>query len=783
MHFCCNGCKTVFQILSNDPAFEQKNITFPEINKFEYLLKDDIAKYFITFSQPGLNKARFKLPAIHCSSCIQILERLQYLHSGIISSRVDFPKKELTISYYSEVINLKEVAELLTFVGYEPEINLAALSGDEVSGYNKKLVLQIGVAGFVFGNVMLLSFPEYFGLKDPLFERVFGYLSIALCIPLLTFSASDYLRSAHTSILNRSLNIDVPISLGILTLFLRSTYDIISHSGGGYLDSLSGFVFFLLIGKWFQQKTYDKISFERNYESYFPLCATKVIDGTTDPVLLRDIVPGDNLLIRSKEIVPCDGVFTAEQGTIDYSFVSGESRPISVERDLKIFAGGRNIGSSFTIQVSNAVDQSYLTQLWEEGQLDEKRNNTRSEITDRVGRYFTLTILAISILTLTYWLAIDSSVAMHAFTSVLIIACPCVIALSIPFTYGSFLSMMTKLNVFIRNTETLEKIQSCDTIIFDKTGTLTTGKKALVRYEGRTLNYQEKTAISQLCQQSSHPLSLHLFDHLNMGISKQVMEHFEESTGQGLKGLVSGLLVEIGSAKYIKPLGSNGRNDYGSVHIKISGEYRGYFQIETQFRPGLQAILSRLRSKYKIWLLSGDHNTQEDELKAVFGFDTSAMQFEQSPKDKMAFIKNLQRHGHKVIMIGDGLNDSGAFIQSDVGIVLTEDLNNFTPASDIVLQASAFTFLDKILERVHNMKSILYVIYFMALIYNSVGLFFAVQGLLSPIVAAILMPASSVSIVVLGYLLTRIQYTQLSFDVKHKNNEQIIDLPKKLSVV
>ena len=752
--FCCHGCETVFKVLSDHRSGNTSNIQFPSTAGYEFLEEDEIQEALIIFKNNGISKIRFRTPAVHCSSCVQILEKLNILHNGIVASRIDFPRKEVTIDFCDDVISLRQVADLLTFVGYPPEINLATIQSSKDRTYDHQLLLQIGSAGFIFGNVMLLSFPEYFGLDDPFFERLFGYLSLAFCIPLLTYSASDYLRSAYTSLLNGSLNIDVPISLGALVLFLRSAYDIMSQTGGGYLDSLSGFIFFLLIGKWFQKKTYDRISFDRNYESYFPLFATKSTGDGISSVLLKNIVESDELIIRHQEIIPCDSKLLGKEAQIDYSFVTGEDRAIHAKTSDKLFAGGRNLGASIKVKVLKTVDQSYLTKLWEDEHSMVNTTLVRSLLIDKVGKYFTLTILGIALITIIYWMAIDPKVAMHAFTSVLIIACPCVIALSIPFTFGSLLSMLGTRSVFIRGTHILEKIQSATTIVFDKTGTITSGVRPKIDYVGKSLTFEQKELASLVAQQSSHPLSQFVFDHLGIGLQEVELSDFNEVSGMGVMGRYNSSQAKLGSMKFVEEAIDHKLDQSSYVHLSINGEYMGHFKVLTQFRPGLSTLLDNLRKRYQVHLLSGDLDFQKEELMTQYGFQPDEMQFGKSPQDKMSYINDMKAKGDNVIMIGDGLNDAGALRASDVGFVITEDLNNFTPASDVVIHASMFKKIVELLELVKGVKYILYFIYFMAIIYNGVGLFFAVQGLLSPVVAAILMPASSISMVVMGYGLT-----------------------------
>jgi Cu+-exporting ATPase len=752
--FCCNGCATVYTVLADKDMPGGANIFAPTKDEWAYLEDEGIQRLLHRFDDGKTAKVVFDLPDVHCSSCLQILERLPALHTGVVTSRLNFPKKQLTMTYDKSQLDLRQVAEILDFVGYPPRIHMSSVEEVGSRPSNKRLLMQIGVAGFVFGNVMLMSFPVYFDLQDLMFERLFGYLSLALCIPLLTYSASDYLRSAYTALLHRSVNIDVPISIGAMTLFLRSTYEVLSHSGGGYFDSLSGFIFFLLIGKYIQQRTYDSISFNNSYQHYFPLHAAILINDRLSYKPLKEVKEGDQLFIKGGELIPCDGILTSTSARIDYSFVTGEERAVKASFREGVFAGGRNAGEPINITALKSVDQSYLSSLWEEDAFKGEKIIDRSSFIDKVGRSFTFIILGIAAITLGYWLWKDPSMAMHAFTSVLIIACPCVLALSTPFTYGTMRALLSKAGIYFRNTQTLELLRKTTCIVFDKTGTLTSDKNAEIQFTG-DLTSNEHEAIRTLAGYSNHPLSRSIADSGQE--SSSTIDRFVEKTGLGIQGWVEDDFVRLGSSAFLE-IQDPELAQASLVHVEINGTYRGYFDVRTPLRTGVHEMISAMSEDYPIYLLSGDNDMQASWLNRKLGLAMERMFFKQSPFDKMRYIKKLQSNQEHVLMIGDGLNDAGAFRQSDISMVITDDLNNFTPASDAIITAKRLPILGKIIDLSKDLKWILNTMYAFAILYNGIGLWFAVQGLLSPVVAAILMPISSVSIVIIGTLLTQLVF-------------------------
>ena len=756
--FCCNGCQLVFEMLSENGLTHfynlESNAGISQKGKkqraYDWLDDVDIFEQLIDYQDDGMVKLRLNLPQIHCSACIYLLEHLYKLEAGIISSKVNFLKKELQLTYAKSETTLRKIAMLLSLIGYAPEINFSDLEEDEKPLIDKTLSYQLGVAGFAFGNIMLLSFPEYLGLEEAFFQNLFGYLNILLILPVVFYSGRAYWQSAWQSLKQGHLNIDVPISLGMLTLFGRSLFEILTHSGAGYLDSLAGLVFFLLIGKWFQQKTYHHLSFERDYKSYFPIAANLIKNGQQKSIPVNQLYIGDRILIRHQELIPADGILEQGQGRIDYSFVTGESDPVNKIENTKLYAGGRQMGESIQMILTRKVSQSYLTQLWNEDNYTKKKKAQTSEITNRIGKYFTVVILGIAFSTLFYWLPKDIPLAINAFTAVLIIACPCAVALSIPFTLGNALRLLSKRGFYLKNTAVLEQINQISVAAFDKTGTLTQTDFQDLIYEGIPLLMKEKIAIKSIVQQSNHPISRKV-EVFFKAIETVEISDFKVFIGKGIQGFANGYFIEIVK----KETGQRG------TAIKINGIEKGVFLLKNHYRKGMRELIRKWRSEYyQLYMLSGDHDGERRYLQRLFNHEN--IYFEQSPKDKLEFVKWMQQKGEKVLLFGDGLNDAGALRQSDVGIVVAENTNNFTPACDAILDAKNFEQLPQFFSFIFSSVRIVYWSYLLAFIYNIIGLSFAIQGILSPVIAAILMPLSSVTIIAFGVIMTNLLVTKIT---------------------
>jgi len=756
--FCCNGCVTVYQIL-NQSKLEKyydiqpmSGIKVEQVevgNKYAYIDNEEIKEKLLDFSDGGISKVTLFIPTIHCASCIWLLENLNTLHNGIITSFVNFPKKLVSITFKDDQISLRQLTELLASIHYIPEITLDQLDKKDSSTSDRDLLLKIGIAGFSFMNVMLYNFPEYLPGGDQLssmFTSFFGIMSFILALPVVIYCAKDYYLSAFKGLAHKIVNIDVPITLGIFTLFLQSTYEVVTGGGIGYMDSLIGLVLFLLVGKWYQGKTYQALSFERDYKSYFPVAVTKIVDNKEETVTLSKLKTGDRIIIRNQEIVPADSILIKGDASIDYSFVTGESIPVFKKNGDSIFAGGRQTGSIIEVEVVKEVEQSYLTQLWnqDKGSNSDSSETNLDTLVNKVSEYFTITILVIALLSAIYWLIFDPSLALFAFTSVLIIACPCALALTIPFTFGSTMRQFGRRGFYIKNTEVIEKLRSIDTIVFDKTGTITINNKMKTEFVGKQLTNHQLRIIKSLASNSSHPLSATIKESIpTTGLYD--VTNFKEIPSLGISGIVEGTRINMGSCKFVTGKDDEMPNST-NVYIFIKDSVLGYFKIENSYRTGLASVINTLKKRYSLFLLSGDNESEKQNLHKTFGSE-SVLKFNQSPSDKMDFIKEKKAEGKQVLMIGDGLNDAGALMESDVGLTIADDIYSFSPACDGIIESSKFDQLPVFFKFTKVSMMIVIISFIISFIYNILGLYFAVQGNLSPLIAAILMPISSVSVV------------------------------------
>jgi len=763
-NFCCTGCKSVYQILNenglasyytlNDHAGVQQRLQ-KHTGKYAFLDDFEIAETLISYREAGQAHVYFTIPTIHCSSCIYLLENLHRINPGILRTDIKFAEKEARIIFDENVISLRQVVETLNRIGYDPHLSMKGSPSPKKP--NRSLVYKIGIAGFAFGNIMLLSFPEYFSStvsQEIYLGHIFRYLNVILAIPVFFYCANIFFISAWKGLREKYLNIDFPVALAILVTFIRSLMDVFSNTGNGYFDSMTGIVFFMLAGRILQDKSYLQLSFERDYTDYFPLAATVLSnEGIETSTLVNKIKCGDILRLQNGEIIPVDGILLNRDALIDYSFVTGESVAVEIKKGDKIYAGGKLLGGIMEIQVIKEVAQSYLTGLWGV-QESELKKTTHVSFVHKLARNFTLIVGGIAFTAGIYWWYHDVGKIWPAVTAVLIIACPCGLLLTSTFANGFILRLLGKNGLYLRNASIIEKFSKINTLVFDKTGTLTSPEDIQVTYQGDELPGLEKKLIASLAKQTLHTFSKPLLDFLQVHETEKVA-NFKEYPGLGIMGEVENHQVTLGTNIFMK-YESNISNTKGTmIHVEIDGIKRGTFILQQTLRPQLIEMFEALKKNTQISLLSGDEPYQPELFSKAMGEDAD-IRFRQSAGDKLSYIKHLQTVGKVVAMAGDGLNDAVALKQSDIGICITDNTQRFTPAGDAILEGDRLFLLPLFIKLCKDTKLIIQICFGFSLLYNFIGIYFAVQGKLSALVAAILMPCSTLTIIFLTFILSNL---------------------------
>jgi Cu+-exporting ATPase len=755
--FCCGGCEAVHRLLqSHDlgafyscapaPGVSQRYKADLDDARFAVLDEPAVAARFLEFDDGRIARVTFAIPALHCASCVWLLEQLWRLEPGVTRTEVDLGRRSVRVEFSPTTTTVRRIAERLAALGYEPVLSIEpACAATPIA---RRLYLQLGVAGFAFGNIMLFSIPRYVngGPLDGGFQRLFDALNITLSIPVLLFSVSDYFRISWQAIRCRTMTLEIPVAIGLAVLFLRSVADIATGRGEGFMDSFAGLAFFLLLGRLFQQKVFDRISFDRTYRSFLPLSVRRETGVGLQVTPIEQLQPGDSIRLRRHEVIPTDARLLDERSMVDYAFITGEQAPVAVRRGEIVRAGGR-AAAAMRLAVERPVSQSRLAGLWNNPVFGEDKRRWLTDVTAGFGRWFTAGAIGVAALgALVWWpdVAASASVA----TAVLIVACPCAVTLSAPIALGTAMGQLGLRGLYLKQPAVVLDLSRVDTIVFDKTGTLTGSRERTL--ESRGLTERGWQLVCRLAQESVHPVSRALADRGIDGHPSKPVQ-VREVPGAGISGIIGGQGVAIGSAAFIasctgRPVPADDRT------YVVAGSERGWVRLRAPVRPGIAEAAAALAEHHDLHLLSGDRDTDRLRWIPLFG---RRIRFQQSPEDKLAFVKATRAAGRRVLMAGDGLNDAGALAAADVGLAVADDTSCVVPACDGVIDGERLKDLPAFLRYGRRARLVVIACFAVSVVYNAVGLALALSGHLTPLASAVLMPVSSITVIGLSSGLMR----------------------------
>lgn len=758
--FCCHGCKAVFEMAQDLESCPMPNFDVQQ-GDLLWLDRGDVLKKFQTYRNGPLVTVSFFIPNMTCASCVAVLEQMYKRAPEITESRVQFIEKTLSVTFVKDRLALSKLVELLHRMGYPPDLNMAQGGTRASKKFENLVVLKLAVAGFCAGNIMLLSFPDYIGLQDDEFRSFFGWINLFLSLPALFFSGIDYLKAIVKAFRERILDLDVPIGIGLIATFVLSLYEILSQTGAGYFDSLTGLIFFLLIGKWIQSRAFSYLSFERDFTSYFPLSVGKMGQNGEERILSTEVQIGDILKVRHGEIIPCDGTVEEGTGQVDSSFITGESDLLGVRPGQQVLAGGKVVNGTLLIKAQSEMSRSKLISIWNNPIFSKQGRPGIKSFADKVALYFTPSVLILATAVAVFWYVVDPARSLYSFLSVLIVACPCTLALAYPVATGLAMDLWGKRGFFLKNADVIERLSKVKALLFDKTGTLTNHMGVKVTYAGEVLREEEREAVAAVLNHSLHPHSRAVLATLPYKSSIQT-EAFTEHTGMGLEAEVAGMRILAGSARWITIPSDITIPEGPVVCLEINGTFKGIFSVQNLPHPFVPTMLKKLAQTFRLWLISGDHGQGQKYWRQLFDRLDGKSFFAQSPTEKLELVKDIQQQNNcQVCMIGDGLNDAGALRQAEVGIAVANHAHQFTPGSDAILLADQLENLPQYLQHSKMVLKVIRLCFFISLVYNVIGLTFAAQGHLEPLVAAILMPASSLTVVLVAWFGTRIQWARL----------------------
>ncbi|AFM14692.1 heavy metal translocating P-type ATPase [Turneriella parva] len=763
--FCCTGCKTVYSILRDRDLLgfyevaDNSVVSLKEKPASDYSYCDSpwFRDMFVKASPNGAWSLSLKLPEIHCAACVWLLEKLPEMLPGLTGARINYLRKHLTVSATADITPAQAI-QLVADLGYAPDFSRESAATQKLSAYDKSLLRRMAVAAFAFGNAMLFSLPEYFSNHvESAFAKTFIVLNAALATFVLFYSAGEFFKSAWRALKKKQVVIDLPISIGIAAMFVRSAVDIATGTSAGYFDTFAGLIFFLLIGRYVQSRSYAWLNFERDNLLFLPLAVRVQSNGGEIFTPVKELKPGDALRLLAGEIAPARCRVLSETAAADYAFITGESVPVSLVKGDMFEPGGKVVGQSVKLTVTEAVDQAQLNRIWENAPRENEDilSKPAGGFAERILPWFTFAVVAIATGALLYWLPRDPAIAFNAFSAVLVITCPCALAMAKPFSFFTAQSALARQGLFLKSAQTIEKFFNITSVVFDKTGTLTQPGAFDIRFDAVSadLSDPDRRAIATLAGESTHPLSRAVAKWLGEAFH-EVPEDFTENPGLGVAAVIGNDRYLLGSAAWLAAEGVIVADlpsaEFSSVVWCARGKTcLGRFQVRNQLRENLSETVERLKGEYNLSLISGDSAVEHDRFAAIFG-SGAHLSFHARPEEKARLIGELKKSG-PVMMVGDGLNDAAALAAADLGVALTEDNSHFSPASDAVLSAAALPQLPGLMAQARQSRKTAITAYGVSFAYNAVGISVAVAGKLTPLFCAVLMPLSSLSVIALAF--------------------------------
>lgn len=674
------------------------------------------------------------LPTIHCAACIRKIEEALNALPGVEYARVNLSLKRVAIT--SDTQSPTELATALAEIGYEAHPLDSSVLASTHDAQGRDLLIRLSVAGFAMMNVMLLSVAVWSGAEGAT-RDLFHLISAAISVPVVLFSGQPFFRSAWTALKTRGLNMDVPISLAILLALGMSLFETLEGGQHAYFDAALSLTFFLLIGRYLDHRTRSAArSAAKELAALETHTAFKLTDGKTVETPVADLNINDKLLIPTGMRIPVDGRLISAKATTDRSFLTGETVAITNTAGEILTAGEINLGAPFEMAATAVGEDTTLRRMSQLVEAAESSRNNYTNLADRAARIYAPAVHLLALFAFAVWLWIsgDMRLSLNIAVAVLIITCPCALGLAVPAVVTAAIGRLYSHGFLVKNATALERLSDIDTVVLDKTGTLTLpGLKA----DLENLTPTEKSVALALSQNSKHPTSqaiaASLSDH-----SPAALTDIAEIAGSGIQARFEGRKVQLGKGEW---LGA----EFDATGLRIDGYSAHEIPMTEQLRPGVKTAIDRLKGQgLTPIVLSGDRETSVQLIARELGLANVIA--EVSAQDKHDLLQDLQSRGHRVLMVGDGLNDTASLAAAHASLAPSTALDVSRTAADIILLRDSFEDLPKVISVARASTRLSKQNFAIAAIYNLIAVPIALVGLATPLIAAIAMSTSSITV-------------------------------------
>lgn len=770
--FCCHGCQAVCETIYagglqgfySKTTRNEKLAPPPEVAaELDAYDQDDVQSDYVDALTPD-RSIQLLVEGIHCAACVWLIERALNQQAGVINAEVNLTAKRLKLRWHNDQVRLSQILHILADIGYaavpfDPETAEGALAKR-----HRGLLYRMAFAGFAMMNMMWISIALYAGADQGEFRQWFHWIGLLIATPTLLYSGYPFIRNGLIGLRRRYLTMDLPIAIGASSTYLYSCYVTLTASTSGqvYFDTVVNFLFVILVGRYLEAiSKRQALSATQRLLELQPKLANLVEGDEVRIVPIRRVSIGDTLLVKPGEKVPVDGVIVSGQSAVDESLMTGESLPVAKQSGDQVIAGSINGEGAFRVKAEQVLRQTALAKivaLMDEAQASKAPIQT---IADRIVPWFVLATLSLATITFVYWSQFDVEIALLAATSVLVVTCPCAFGLATPMSVAVATGVGAGQGILIKRGEALEQLSRVTHFVFDKTGTLTEGKLHVTTIRSFSgISEQDLLRLAASVEQDSeHGIATAICQAArDRKITLSASRDFSSSPGRGVQAEVQGQQVSVGTRAWLASIGIGLPAEYEStlsdmekqgvscVLIAIGGDVQGMLGLVDELRPdAVRTVQNLLSAGLRVTVLSGDRQAVVDSVTTALG-DVSR-QAEVLPGDKSAVIKTLQQEGEIVAMVGDGINDSPALIQADVGIAMATGTDVSVESADVVLSHQE---LGKVAEAralaARTLRTIRQNIV-LSISYNVIMVPLAMMALVSPLVAAVTMPMSSLLVI------------------------------------
>lgn len=765
--FCCSGCRTVWEILHDQGLdgyyrlAERREAPVRSSGRgFEEFDHPAFHALYVRPRADGLLETELYLEGVHCSACVWLVERVPLTISGVARAELEIGRSLAHLAWDPATTSLSAIARFLDTLGYRPH-PFRGVKADQMRRLeDRKMVTRIGVAGALAGNVMLLALAMYSGLfsgMEASFERYFRWLSLILTTPALLWPGSVFFRGALAALRTRALHMDLPIAIALAAGYGRGLWNTVADSGPVYFDVVAILVFLLLVGRFLQQRAQRAAADSAELLHAMAPASARVADGE----LVREIptealLPGMIIEVRPGETVAADGVVVSGESAVNAALLSGESKPVAARRGDRAWAGTVNLAATLRVRVEETGESSRVGRILREVESAGLRRAPVVATANRMAGWFVAVVLVLAVITAGIWWATDSAAAVDHAIALLVVTCPCALALATPLAVSVGIGRAARAGILVKGGEALEFLgRGRGTISLDKTGTLTEGRTTLVTWDGPD---DVRPLVLALERHAAHPVAAG-FREAWGDVAVLEAAEVRHTIGGGIEGEVAGRRVVVGSPAFVR---ARARGEVTlpadasltPVLVAVNGAIVGTAGFGDPIRTDARAVLDTLRrAGWRLRILSGDSPDVVASVGDQLGFAPTEVRGGVTPEEKLAEIERAD--DGRIVMVGDGVNDAAAMARATVGIGVKGGAEACLAVADVYLSRSGLAPLAELMERSRLVLRTVRRNIAFALFYNAVGVTLAMLGVLDPLVAAVLMPVSSVSVILHSWLAGR----------------------------